>query len=505
MTKRLIASQFYVTEGQGSHHKLLYFPKKGWQSKTDSAFNFMVSKGTLQPLSEPEAEKLAALRRTATLRWLPKTIGLRPVISIKNDKLEVDIIHSKSYLRGLLQKTGHTYMNAQRLNQIWKRLPKNKIEKLYMVSVDIHDAYGSMIQDKVLQIVQETSEMYLGEDFMLKSVHIDYWRKTRVCRELQNDRSYSNNCQTRKVSDLMTTIQRAIKCQTIKRKKRTFLVTKGMSQAMPLSAALCNLYIAHMDRARLAEFSAEPCDTMIRAVDDYLYITPDKARAKRFLDVMSTGFQDYGMYINPNKTQHNLETTSEINFFGYLIDPDSQEVYVKYSQGENAPYRNSVTFSNWADPLAVMKDKLKRIAAFKLNSLTTDPEYMSVEGAMWNVFQTACVVACSFKAMLGSWRSSFDLSTLSDLVHDSADNIAKKVYRLRNSNGMRLHETRWVAVRAYRLCLSHGAADDSNFLGDLVPALECMEEHYRSTVRPTRFRLFWNITESLPPQFTQGH
>ncbi|KAG8312146.1 hypothetical protein J6590_028374 [Homalodisca vitripennis] len=83
VTKRLVASLFYVTEGQGCHHKLLYFPKKSWQSRTDSAFNYLVTSGTLQPLDKVEAERLAALRKPASLRWLPKKIGLRPVVSVK--------------------------------------------------------------------------------------------------------------------------------------------------------------------------------------------------------------------------------------------------------------------------------------------------------------------------------------------------------------------------------------------------------------------------------------
>ncbi|XP_046676157.1 telomerase reverse transcriptase-like isoform X2 [Homalodisca vitripennis] len=447
VTKRLVASLFYVTEGQGCHHKLLYFPKKSWQSRTDSAFNYLVTSGTLQPLDKVEAERLAALRKPASLRWLPKKIGLRPVVSVKNDKTDNDVIHAKAYLRGLLIKTGYSDLNEKTLHQIWKSVVLKNCEdgykKLYMVAVDIHDAYGSMRQDKLLEIVKETSELYMGEDYMNRTVHMDkvHWLRPPICRELHSSSYDTSPHKTtiRKVSDLMCTVQKAVQYQTIKREKRAYLVTKGLSQAVPLSAVLCKLYIAHLDRTRLTELRTKSCDTMVRAVDDYLFITPDNSRASRFLEVMSSGFPEYGLYINPTKTQHNLETCSEIHFFGYVIDSVSLEIYVKFNQGEKAPYRNSFKFSNWTNPLMVMEDKLKRIVTFKLNSLTTDLDYMSVEGSMWNVFQTACLAACSFKAMLGSWRTSLDLEALVGLIRYSAENIAKRIRRLRFSDEIYLN------------------------------------------------------------------
>ncbi|KAG8312147.1 hypothetical protein J6590_028375 [Homalodisca vitripennis] len=270
-----------------------------------------------------------------------------------------DVIHAKAYLRGLLIKTGYSDLNEKTLHQIWKSVVLKNCEdgykKLYMVAVDIHDAYGSMRQDKLLEIVKETSELYMGEDYMNRTVHMDkvHWLRPPICRELHSSSYDTSPHKTtiRKVSDLMCTVQKAVQYQTIKREKRAYLVTKGLSQAVPLSAVLCKLYIAHLDRTRLTELRTKSCDTMVRAVDDYLFITPDNSRASRFLEVMSSGFPEYGLYINPTKTQHNLETCSEIHFFGYVIDSVSLEIYVKFNQGEKAPYRNSFKFSNWTNPL----------------------------------------------------------------------------------------------------------------------------------------------------------
>lgn len=84
VTKSLIASKYYVTEAQGSCYKLIYIPKKKWQSRTDKELNLMIHKGILEPVTtEEEANALQAKRRPATVRWLPKSTGLRPIIFLK--------------------------------------------------------------------------------------------------------------------------------------------------------------------------------------------------------------------------------------------------------------------------------------------------------------------------------------------------------------------------------------------------------------------------------------
>lgn len=51
--------------------------------------------------------------------------------------------------------------------------------------------------------------------------------------------------------------------------------------AVPVSAALCDLYLSYFTKTQLAEFTANAAeDTLIRAMDDFLYITPDRARAE---------------------------------------------------------------------------------------------------------------------------------------------------------------------------------------------------------------------------------
>lgn len=50
--------------------------------------------------------------------------------------------------------------------------------------------------------------------------------------------------------------------------------------AVPVSAALCDLYLSYFTKTQLSEFTDNRKDTLVRAMDDFLYITPDRARAE---------------------------------------------------------------------------------------------------------------------------------------------------------------------------------------------------------------------------------
>lgn len=83
ISKKLVASQCYVSEVQGCYNKLTFVSKNVWQRITDRAFKSLISCGSFRSLDREEAEKMLACRQQAKLRWLPKEIGLRPIISVR--------------------------------------------------------------------------------------------------------------------------------------------------------------------------------------------------------------------------------------------------------------------------------------------------------------------------------------------------------------------------------------------------------------------------------------
>lgn len=83
ISKKFIATQYYVSEMQGSYNRLVFIYKSKWQQQTDRAFKCLVDSGSLRCLDSKEAKKMLLHRQPAKLRWLPKENGLRPIIYVR--------------------------------------------------------------------------------------------------------------------------------------------------------------------------------------------------------------------------------------------------------------------------------------------------------------------------------------------------------------------------------------------------------------------------------------
>jgi telomerase reverse transcriptase len=64
----------------------------------------------------------------------------------------------------------------------------------------------------------------------------------------------------------------------VHRGNQQFLMTRGQPQGACLSSVLCDIYYSDIDKTQLREFQNDS-DLLIRAVDDYLYVTTSLDRA----------------------------------------------------------------------------------------------------------------------------------------------------------------------------------------------------------------------------------
>jgi telomerase reverse transcriptase len=108
-------------------------------------------------------------------------------------------------------------------------------------------------------------------------------------------------------SDLMDLLEEHIQENIIKVGKKYFRQKKGIPQGSILSSILCNFFYAELEREKLS-FISEDC-LLLRLIDDFLYITLDKDKAKKFLQTMHNGNPEYGAFVNPEKSLVNFETT----------------------------------------------------------------------------------------------------------------------------------------------------------------------------------------------------
>ncbi|KAK2147879.1 hypothetical protein LSH36_531g00022 [Paralvinella palmiformis] len=87
-----------------------------------------------------------------------------------------------------------------------------------------------------------------------------------------------------------------------------FLQTRGIIQGSMLSTILCNYYYGAMERDHLRVLGDE---LLMRQVDDFVFVTPYEENARRFLEAMTKGIQEYNCKINPKKSLTNVTTARD--------------------------------------------------------------------------------------------------------------------------------------------------------------------------------------------------
>ncbi|KAG9304539.1 hypothetical protein G9A89_020103 [Geosiphon pyriformis] len=107
-------------------------------------------------------------------------------------------------------------------------------------------------------------------------------------------------------------------------------------------------------------------EVLLRWLDDFLYITTDKAHAIRFLRVMNEDHPEYGCFINTEKTLVNFDheevklSPTEFPWCGLLIHTKDLEVKCDYSRTLSTPLRDQMTIMSNIFPSRVPKKKLKQ-------------------------------------------------------------------------------------------------------------------------------------------------
>lgn len=94
-----------------------------------------------------------------------------------------------------------------------------------------------------------------------------------------------------------------------------------------------------MERTHLSEIAQDPDSLLLRWVDDFLFITPDRRLADKFLNIMHAGIPEYGCVINRDKTLTNYAAVTADNkevkrigvderfpWCGFLLDQVTLEV-----------------------------------------------------------------------------------------------------------------------------------------------------------------------------------
>jgi telomerase reverse transcriptase len=218
--------------------------------------------------------------------------------------------------------------------------------------------------------------------------------------------------QFRGKDELLDLLKEHVTFNMVKIGKKLYRQKKGIPQGSVVSSLLCNYFYADLEAQHLGFLSVGNGESLLlRLIDDFLLITTNRGHAKRFLQVMHDGLQEYGVTVNRSKTLANFEAT--IN-----------NLKVPRLVGQSQfPYCGTFIDTH---TLNITKDRERRkeITTSVSDSLTV--EYSRVPGA---TFQRKVLNAFKIQAHAMFLDTSFNsLATVFSNLYDSFTETAMKMW-----------------------------------------------------------------------------
>nr|CAD7457398.1 unnamed protein product [Timema tahoe] len=246
-----------------------------------------------------------------------------------------------------------------------------------------------------------------------------------------------------------------------------YMVKQGLPHGATLSAALCNFYYGTVDRHFDKLVSEE--DTLVRIVDDYLFVTLDKQRAERFFNRMTEGFPKFNCNINKSKTQVNFSvgeslSVDKITFCGHVIDTCTLEVTGDYKRYKGKEIAYTMRLNNVGHPGKFLRERSCLLRGLKLDPLYLDGRINRQSLVLQSVFNAAVLSAFRLHAIIRHTFTSLSRANqwfVLRIIAASASSLARKVVKATQAFPATLltfHAARWLTFKAYYVKLSrHGS------------------------------------------------
>lgn len=214
---------------------------------------------------------------------------------------------------------------------------------VYYVRTDFRDAFTSFVQDKLQSVVRDRIVASFGKKSQMLNVYtVDvvkvggagtvFCKKRKFINGLPEpdfpggSLVFYDKTTVVPLTLIWNAVRNCVRCNAVERGGRRWAVTRGIVQGDRLSVVLCDLLLADLQETRLN--GSIPRGRLYRFVDDYVFVSYDRAAALRFLAIMSAGFDDYGLRLNRSKTVTNLDGQGDgvVKFLGFRLNTITGEV-----------------------------------------------------------------------------------------------------------------------------------------------------------------------------------
>ncbi|KAK6635468.1 hypothetical protein RUM44_000719 [Polyplax serrata] len=432
----------------------------------------------------PKNDTAQAMRIITYIRKKPSFLksdsdvaNLSKVFYHRQKKRCKKLYHVKLFLDFLIEKVDFEstqFSKSFKLEQLWWKAIclKKRYGKVYFVKADIADAFDSVVHSKLLQILRETTLKGCGEYQQL--LKIIEWRKLKN-RFVRNARlSFSRRPKENsilvsrsnfidndeklpkyKVSELVDIIKQVSMEQRLKINSRIFKLVKGVCQgsAGKFSSQLCELYYSSMDNFYFKKFMESDECSLVRCVDDYLLITSQREKAKRFVQIVRSGVKDFNVRFNIEKLKSNLrEEVAEVNYLGLVFNFEDMSVRPDYSKYNGRGLLSTMRLSDRMKNMYFRKHdflerRLQRTNILKLDPLVFKCKYNDLKTIKEVVFQ-ACVLQSSRTMVLANHlypRGNINDLFVEKILFQSLKQL-KKLSSLRNI--FTIDELTWIFLQA---------------------------------------------------------
>ncbi|PAV16223.1 telomerase reverse transcriptase [Pyrrhoderma noxium] len=451
----LLRTTFYITESNAFRSRVLYFRQDDWDILCRPVLDQLAG-STFERIDQHEAENLLQQRRLgySSVRLLPKESGVRPIVNLRRQGNKNGELNSGQSINQILSAafqilTFEKINQADKLgssvfgpNEVYSRLkafkkkitkPSGEFPKLYFVKVDVKACFDSIEQEKLLSILKDI----ISEDIYTIQRYGKVYPTTEqplrnFCRNAipEYDHphflTYAKQLATllRHVvladqvvyphafrEDIIQLLEEHISCNVVKIGQDYYRQRVGIPQGSVLSTLLCSFFYGHLEEEEL-KFAIDPEkeNTLLRLIDDYLFITTDIEEARQFLQIMERGHPEYGCFISRDKTLTNFDhrvgdiSQNDLSavlhpedqlfpWCGYLFDTRNLSVMSDYSRLYNKPLTDSLTVERSNKPNTRFLQKLMQSVKAKSHIIFTDTSLNTSDAVYINLYQAFILAA----------------------------------------------------------------------------------------------------------------
>ncbi|KIX93323.1 uncharacterized protein Z520_10966 [Fonsecaea multimorphosa CBS 102226] len=511
----IVRAHFYVTESSTHRHRLFYFRQDVWRKLSEPSLA-MLRLNMYIPV-RPGKARLELRSRTlgySHLRLLPKDQGARPITNLRRRQPKLDagrrllgdsinaqlapIFQVLNFERGrnpvplgsALLSVGDIHRKVAEFKKVIRSQ-----SPLFFVKVDIKSCFDTIPQEPLLQMASSLLE----ENSYRTTKHLEVKSRKSGQRAVQegmrrrfagtarpadaravlSEASISSIASGKRhtvIADtginriwnrdsLLKLLQNHVGDNMIKIGKKYLKQIDGIPQGSIVSSLLCSYFYGAFERNELGFLVPESC-LLLRLIDDFLLITTDDKLARRFLEVMASGDQRYGIRVNAEKSLVNFEATINSEkvprihgstFFPYCgmgIHMETLELK-KDREKRDAFISNALTVESCTRPGMTLKRKILSSLKLQMHPMLLDMSLNSrsqVVSTLLGNFTESAMKMHQYVTGLGPKRQPSQ-RLLQDLIEDliSAGN---KICCEKNDNNAHVrHISRrqmcWIAATAF--------------------------------------------------------